>query len=89
MTRSCPSCEGQGRIKTAQTICYEILREIARMARQFHPKEFRIMASPDVVERFLEEEAGFLNALMDEIGKPITLSVDGDFGPGSYDIALL
>jgi ribonuclease G len=59
------------------------------MARQFNPKEFRIMASPDVVERFLEEESGFLNALMDETGKPITLSVDGDFGPGSYDIALL
>ena len=89
MTRSCPACQGQGRIKTAQTICYEILREIARMARQFNPKEFRIMASPDVVERFLEEESGFLNALMDETGKPITLSVDGDFGPGSYDIALL
>ncbi|MGA1693263.1 MAG: Rne/Rng family ribonuclease, partial [Burkholderiaceae bacterium] len=72
LSQTCPTCEGQGRIKTAQTICYEILREIARMAKQFQPREFRVMANPEVIERFLEEEAGFLNALIDEIGKPIT-----------------
>ncbi|CAM8625723.1 CafA Ribonucleases G and E [Burkholderiales bacterium] len=89
LSQTCPTCEGQGRIKTAQTICYEILREIARMAKQFQPREFRVMANPEVIERFLEEEAGFLNALIDEIGKPITLSVEGEIPPGGYDIALL
>lgn len=89
LSQTCPTCEGQGRIKTAQTICYEILREIARMAKQFQPREFRVMANPEVIERFLEEEAGFLNALIDEIGKPITLSVEGEISPGGYDIALL
>jgi len=89
LSQACPTCEGQGRIKTAQTICYEILREIARMAKQFQPREFRVMANPEVIERFLEEEAGFLNALIDEIGKPITLSVEGEIPPGGYDIALL
>ncbi|MFZ9315389.1 MAG: Rne/Rng family ribonuclease, partial [Burkholderiaceae bacterium] len=35
MQHACPACDGHGRVKTAQTVCYEILREIARMARQF------------------------------------------------------
>ncbi|MFZ9671290.1 MAG: Rne/Rng family ribonuclease [Burkholderiaceae bacterium] len=89
LMQTCPTCDGQGRIKTAQTTCYEILREIARMAHQFNPKEFRILAGPEIIERFLEEEAAFLNALIDEVGKPITLSVEGEYPPGGYDIALL
>ena len=89
LMQTCPTCDGQARIKSAQTICYEILREIARMAKQFAPKEFRILASPEVIERFLEEEATYLNALIDEIGKPITLTVEGEIPPGGYDIALL
>jgi len=89
LMQTCPTCDGEGRIKSAQTICYEILREIARMAKQFAPKEFRILASPEVIERFLEEEASYLNALIDEIGKPITLTVEGEIPPGGYDIALL
>ena len=89
MMHACPACDGQGRVKSAQTVCYEILREIARMARQFHPKEFRVVAGPEVIERFLEEEAVFLNGLMDEIGKPVSLSVEGEYAPGGYDIVLL
>lgn len=84
----CPTCEGEGRVRTAQTLCYEILREVARMARQFNPKEFRVVAGPEVIERFLEEEAEFLNALIEEIGKPVSLSVEGEYPPGSYDIVL-
>ena len=59
------------------------------MARQFHPKEFRVVAGPEVIERFLEEEATFLNGLIDEIGKPVSLSVEGEYAPGGYDIVLL
>lgn len=88
MTQDCPTCNCEGRVLTAQALCYEIMREIARMARQFNPKEFRILAGPEVIERFLEEDAEFLNALTEEIGKPISLSVDGDFVAGSYDIIL-
>jgi ribonuclease G len=89
MLRACPSCEGNGHVKSAQTVCYEILRELARMARQFNPSEFKVLAAPDIIERFLEEDAGFLNQLIDELGKPISLSVEGQYPPGGYDIVLL
>ena len=84
----CATCMGKGEIKTAQTICYEILREIVREHRQFNPREFRIVAAPDVIDLFLEEENQFLAQLGDFIGKPITLQAEGSFRQEQYDIVL-
>jgi ribonuclease G len=84
----CATCLGKGEIKTAQTICYEILREIVREHRQFNPREFRIVAAPDVIDLFLEEENQFLAQLGDFIGKPITLQAEGTFRQEQYDIVL-
>ena len=85
----CPVCEGKGEVKTAQTICYEILREIVREHRQFNPKEFRIVASPDVIDLFLEEQSQYLAELGEFIGKPIRLRSEGSFAQEHYDIVLL
>ena len=84
----CATCRGIGEVKTAQTICYEILREIVREHRQFNPREFRIVASPDVIDLFLEEENQFLAQLGDFISKPITLQAEGSFRQEQYDIVL-
>ena len=84
----CPTCSGKGEVKTAQTICYEILREIVREHRQFNPKEFRIVAAPDVIDVFLEEENQFLAMLGDFINKPIRLQAEGSFRQEQYDIVL-
>ena len=50
----CPTCQGRGEIKTAQTVCFEILREIVREARQFNAREYRILASQAVIDLFLD-----------------------------------
>jgi len=84
----CSSCNGKGETKTPQTICYEILREIMREHRQFNPKEFRIVASPDVIDLFLEEENQFLAMLGDFIQKPIRLQAEAGFRQEQYDIVL-
>jgi ribonuclease G len=57
-------------LKTAQTVCYEILREILRAARQFEAKEYRILAAQKVIDLFLDEESQSLTMLGDFIGKP-------------------
>jgi len=85
----CPVCDGKGEVKTAQTICYDILREIVREHRQFNPKEFRIVASPDVIDLFLEEQSQYLAELGEFIGKPIRLRSEGSFAQEHYDIVLL
>src|SRR5574339_1118947 len=59
----CPICQGRGELKTAQTVCYEILREILREARAFSAREFRILAAQSVIDLFLEEEAPSLEML--------------------------
>jgi ribonuclease G len=84
----CTTCAGKGEVKTSQTICYEILREIVREHRQFNPKEFRIVAAPDVIDLFLEEENQFLAQLGDFINKPIKLQAEGSFRQEQYDIVL-
>ena len=85
----CPTCGGQGQVKTARTACYEILREILREAKQFNPREFRIVASNAVVDLFLEEESAHLAELSDFIGKPIALQVDPAYVQHQFDIVLL
>ena len=85
----CPTCEGRGQIKTARSVCYDILREVLREARQFNPKEFRVVASAAVVEMLLDEENQHLAGLSEFIGKPISLSVEPSANPEQYDIVLL
>ena len=85
----CGVCQGKGTVKTARSVCYDILREILREARQFNPREFRVIASPGVVELFLDEESAHLAGLSDFIKKPISLRTESVMGQEQYDIVLL
>jgi ribonuclease G len=85
----CDHCSGKGIVKTARSVTYDILREILREARQFNPREFRIVASAKVVELFLDEESQHLASLSDFIGKPISLQAEAAMAQEQYDIVLL
>ncbi len=85
----CSTCQGRGEVKTPQTVCYEILRETLREARQYDAKEFRILASQKVVDMFLDEESQSLAMLGDFIGKPISLQVETLYTQEQYDIVLM
>jgi ribonuclease G len=85
----CPSCQGKGIVKTARSVVYDILREILREARQFNPREFRVVAASAVIDLLLDEESQHLAGLSDFIAKPISLQVEPDMGPEQYDIVLL
>ncbi|NMM26468.1 MAG: ribonuclease G [Glaciimonas sp.] len=89
LCESCPACGGKGEVKTARTICYEILRELLREAKQFNPREFRVLASQIVIDMFLEEESQHLAMLGDFIGKPISLQVETVYQQEQYDIILM
>ena len=89
LCETCKTCGGRGAVKTARTVCYEILREILREARQFNPREFRILATQAVIDLFLEEESQSLAMLSDFIGKPVSMQVESDYGQEQYDIILM
>jgi len=85
----CPVCQGRGELKTAQTVCYQILRELLREARQFEAREFRILASQQVIDLFLDEESQGLAMLSDFIGKPVSLLVESQYNQEQFDIVLM
>ena len=89
LSEPCPSCNGKGVVKTARSVCYDVLREILREARAFNPREFRVVAAPQVIELFLDEERQHLAGLSDFIGKPISLQSEGSMTQEQYDIVLL
>jgi ribonuclease G len=89
LCEACAVCQGRGELKTPQTICYEILREIVREAKQFNPREFRILAAQSVIDMFLDEESQSLAQLGDFIGKPISLQVETVYSQEQYDIVLM
>jgi ribonuclease G len=85
----CPVCSGRGELKTPQTVCYEILREILRAERQFGAKEYRILASQKVIDMFLDEESTALTMLGDFIAKPISMQVETAYMQEQYDVILV
>lgn len=85
----CPVCHGRGEIKTSQTVCYQILRELLRESRQFAAREFRILASQMVIDMFLDEESQSLAMLEEFIAKPISLQVETMYMQEQYDIILM
>ena len=89
LCESCSACVGKGVVKTARSVTYDILREILREARQFNPREFRVVASPKVIESFLDEESQHLAGLSKFIGKPISLQAETAMAQEQYDIVLL
>jgi ribonuclease G len=85
----CRSCQGRGFSKTAQTVCYEIFREIVRQSRQFASRELLILAHQDVVERLLDEESAATAELESQVGRPIRLQAEALYGVDQYDVVLI
>lgn len=85
----CPTCEGRGFVKTTETVCYEIFREILRQAKQFQFQELMVLAHQDVVERLLDEESAALAELEVHTGKPIRLQTEALYQQDQYDVVLM
>ena len=85
----CPTCSGKGSIKTAETVCYEIFREILREVRQFDAKKLLVVASQNVVNKLVDDESTSVAELETFIGRPITFQVETLYTQEQYDIVLL
>jgi ribonuclease G len=85
----CPTCEGRGFVKSAETVCYEVFREIVRQARQFDCQQLMVLAHQDVIERLLDEESSALGELELVTGKPIRLQTEALYTVDQYDVVLM
>ena len=85
----CPLCDGRGSIKTAETVCYEIFRELLREARQYSPRQFVVLAAPDVVDAMLDQESISVAQLEAFIGIPIKFQAEALYPREQYDVVLM
>lgn len=85
----CPTCQGKGFIKTAETVCFEIFREIMRCARTYNaPKQFTVVAHASVIDLLLTSEADTVADLEYLLGRVITFEVESLYTQEQYDIVL-
>ncbi|HIP52584.1 MAG TPA: ribonuclease G [Chromatiales bacterium] len=85
----CPCCGGRGSLKTAETTCYDIFRDILREARQFDVESLLVLGSQEVIDLLLDEESQNLAELEEFIGKPIKLQVEALYFQEHYDVVLI
>jgi ribonuclease G len=89
MCETCPTCEGRASVKTAETVCYEIFRELMREARQFDAQKFLVLASQEVVDLLLDEESTSVAELEEFIGKSINFQVETLYTQEQFDVVLM
>jgi ribonuclease G len=89
LCEECPACAGRGVLKTAETVCYEIFREILRDARAYETGDLLVLASRPVVDRLLDEESANAGELESFIGRTISFRPETDYGQEQFDIVLL
>jgi len=85
----CPACSGRGSIKTAETVTYEIFREITRAVRQFDAEKLLVLAAKDVVVRILDEDSTAVAELEEFIGKTIRFQPEEHYSQEQFDVVLL
>jgi len=90
----CDHCAGAGMVKTAETACAEIFRAIVQDARARcgvapPDSEYLVRAADNVVDRLLDEEAGVLERLSVQIGRPVRIQVEPSYGPAQFDVVLV
>jgi ribonuclease G len=89
LCEDCPACEGRGFVMTAETVCFEIFREIIRQSRQFEFDSLMVLASQDVIELLLDEQARSLAELEEETGKSIRLQTEALYQQDQFDVVLM
>jgi ribonuclease G len=85
----CATCGGRGVLKTPESICLEIFREIIRVVRQYSVQQIMVLASEQVVEMLLDEEADMLAELEMFLGVGIKIRAEAEYNQEHYDVVLL
>jgi ribonuclease G len=83
----CYYCDGEGSLKSKQTICYDILRDLERERREYFGRNIMVIAHPDVADRFCDEERGALERVEERLHARIMVKGEPGFHLEQYEIA--
>ena len=85
----CPECKGRGRVKTVESVCFEILREIIRVNRAYDADQFTVYAAPAVIDYLRGEESHSLAELEVFIGKQVRVVSEPLCGQEQFDVVMM
>ena len=86
----CPACKGRGHLKTVETVCYEIMREIIRVHHLFSSEQFTVYVSPSVAEYLIKEEShGLLAEIEVFIGKQVQVRPEAFYNQDQFDVVVM
>ena len=85
----CPECKGRGRVKTVESVCFEILREIIRVNRAYDADQFTVYAAPSVADYLRGEESHSLAELEVFIGKQVRVVSEPLCGQEQFDVVMM
>ncbi len=85
----CSVCSGRGMVKTAETVAFEIFRDITRMARSFEGEKYRVIASESVVSRILDEESASVAELEVFLNKSIRFQAESSYSAEQFDVVMM
>ena len=86
LTEPCPYCSGSGSIKSASTICLEILTEIRKIGPELDGQGVILRVNPDIARALKEEESALLRDLQRTLGRPITIKPDTHLHHEQFDV---
>jgi ribonuclease G len=89
LTETCAHCNGLARIKTVESVCYELYREIIRAVRQFQTGQIMVIASNSLIDFIYDEQTQSLAELEEELGKRITLQAESAYSQEQFDVVLM
>ena len=82
----CEACNSRGYLKSAETISYDIMREILGTAKSFESRKVLVIGAPLVIERLLNEDARHVESLEKHIERQVEFRVESTYGQEQYDI---
>ena len=89
LCEDCPVCEGRGSIKTIETICFEVMREIVRVNRAYDADKFVVYASPAVAEALMGEESAMLAEVELFVAKQIKVQAEHLYNQDKFDVVMM
>ena len=86
MMQPCPHCDGRGAVKTPESICFDLYRELIRLHSQYRATEYMVLAPAPVIDLLLDEESTHLAELSSTLDRPVRLQVETQYRPGQFDV---
>ncbi|VAW34279.1 Ribonuclease G [hydrothermal vent metagenome] len=89
LSEQCQNCQGLGLVKTVESVCYELFREIIRAVRQFQTGQIMVLASTALIDYIYDEQTTSLAELEEELGKRISLQAESSYSQEQFDVVLM